>query len=82
MMKPTEHAGPGLNAAAELKRIITSSALALLLLSLAVFLDGPVSVLAWLLLAVTFLCMAYVVLASRQLLIHFRSQDHKADPND
>ena len=82
MMKPTEQIQHGVDVAVELKRITTSGALALLLLMLAVLLDGPVSILAWMLLAVASLCLAYVVIASRQLLIHFRSQEQKAEPHD
>jgi Ca2+/Na+ antiporter len=82
MTKPTEQVKQVVNVAAELKRIISSGALAFLLLMLAVLLDGPVSILAWMLLAVAFLCLAYVVLASRQLLVHFRSQENKVDPHE
>jgi Ca2+/Na+ antiporter len=82
MMQPTEQLKNGVDVAVELKRITASGALVLLLLMLAVLLDGPVSILAWMLLAVAFLCLAYVVVASRQLLIHFRSQEYKAEPHD
>jgi Ca2+/Na+ antiporter len=82
MMKPTEQIQHGVDVAVELKRITTSGALAFLLLVLAVLLDGPVSILAWMLIGVAFLCLAYVVIASRQLLIHFRSQEHKAEQHD
>jgi phosphatidylglycerophosphate synthase len=82
MMKPTEQIRQGVEVAAELKRIVTSGALAFLLLMLAVLLDAPVSFLAWMLLAVAFLCLAYVVMATRQLLNHFRSQERKAESHD
>ena len=82
MMQPTEQLKNGVDVAVELKRILTSSALAFLLLILAVLLDGPVSILAWMLLAVALLCLVYVVIASRQLLIHFRFHEHKAEPHD
>ena len=82
MMKPAEQIKPGVDVALEMKRITTSGALALLLLLLAVFLDGPVSILAWMLLAVAVLCLLYVVIASRQLFIYFRSQEQKAEPHD
>lgn len=82
MMKHSERIADSVDAAAELKRVIASGALAFLLLMLAVILDGPVSILAWMLLTVAFLCLAYVVLASRQLLIHFRSQDQKTEAHD
>ena len=81
-MTPTEELKHSIDVATELRRIITSGVLALLLLSLAVLLDGPVSILAWMLLAVAFSCLAYVVIASRQLLIHVRSQDYKAEPHE
>jgi hypothetical protein len=67
---------------AELKRILTSAVLAMLLLTLAAVIDSPVSILAWMLLAVAFLCLSYVVLASRQLMRHVRSQEHKAESHD
>jgi len=82
MMTPAEQINQGIDVAVELKRIIASGILALILLLLAVFLDGPVSILAWMLLAVAVLCLLYVVIASRQLLIHFRSQEQKAEPHD
>ncbi len=82
MMTPTEEINQGLDVAAELKRITTSTALAFLLLMVAVLLDGPVSILAWVLVSAAFLCLAYIFMASRQLLIQFRSQDNRADPND
>ncbi len=82
MMKPVEQTKKGIDPAAELKRIITSGALAFLLLMLAVLLDSPVSILAWMLLLPAFLCLAYVVLASRQLLIYFRSHNRKAESDD
>jgi Ca2+/Na+ antiporter len=82
MMKPSGKIEKGVDVAVELKRITTSGALALLLLMLAVLLDGPVSILVWMLLAVAFLCLVYVLIASRQLLIHFRSQEQKAEPHD
>jgi Ca2+/Na+ antiporter len=81
-MKPTEQIRQDVDVAAELKRIITSGALTFFLLMLAVILDGPVTILAWMLLASAFLCLAYVVIASRQLLIHFRSQDHRAESHE
>jgi Na+/alanine symporter len=81
-MTPTEEIKHSIDVATELRRLMTSGVLAFLLLSIAVLLDGPVSILAWMLLAVAFLCLAYVVVASRQLLIHFRSQDYKAEPHE
>ena len=81
-MTPTEEVKRSIDVATELRRIITSGVLAVLLLSIAVLLDGPVSILAWMLLAVAFLCLAYVVIASRQLLTDVRSQDNKAQPHE
>lgn len=82
MMTLTEEVKHSIDIATELRRIITSDVLAFLLLFLAVLLDGPVSILAWMLLAVAFLCLAYVVIASRRLLIHVRSHDYKVEPHE
>lgn len=62
----------------ELKRILASALLACLLVALSAALDGPVSILAWLLLAGGFLCLVYVVVASRHLLNYYRSQHDNA----
>jgi hypothetical protein len=82
MMKPGEPSGDAPDVATELKRIITISLLSLVLLLVAIALDTPVSILAWMLLAAALLCLMYIVLASRQLLIHLRSLDCKAEPHD
>jgi len=82
MIKPNNKTGQGIEVATELKRIVTTGILAILLLLLAVILDGPVSILAWMLLAAAFLCLMYVVLGSRQLLMYYRSQDHRAERNE
>lgn len=82
MMKPTQHTGHGIDVPAELKRIMASGALASFLLLLAILMDEPVSILAWALLAVAFLCLAYVLLAARRLLIHTRAQELKDDTHD
>ncbi len=82
MEKIGSDAQDGPDAATELKRIMMIGVLAALLLVVAVILDGPVSILAWLLLGTALLCIVYVVVASRILLLHFRSQAHKAGPHD
>lgn len=73
---------PDIDTAAELRRITISGSLSILLLILAALLDGPVSILAWLLLASALLCLVYVVIASRSLLLHVRSLDSKAETHD
>ena len=62
----------------ELNRIFVSSLLGCILLLLSVLIDGPVSVLGWVLFVVGFLCLTYVAVAVRQLMKHFRSQQHNA----
>ena len=66
----------------ELRRIYASALLACVMFVLSVVLDGPVSILSWLLLISGFLCLVYVVLATRRLLIYSRSLDHKAEPHE
>jgi Ca2+/Na+ antiporter len=65
--------------AVELKRIFTISLLALLLFGLSVVLDGPVTVLAWILTGAGLLCLVYLVVASRSVLNQNRSTSRKAD---
>lgn len=65
----------------ELRRIYASALLAGALFVISVVIDGPVSIFSWILLVSGFLCLAYVVLASRNLLIQFRSLDHKTEPH-
>lgn len=79
MTIPAGKSGPDVNRIEEVRRIYASALLACVLLVLSVLLDGPISILAWLLLISGFLCLTYVVLASRKLLIYFRSLDHKAE---
>jgi hypothetical protein len=82
MTPPTDQNGNGVKPAVELKRIAAMGFLALLLLVLSVFLDGPVSMFAWLLMAVAFLCLLYIIIASRTLMIHFRSHEHSTETHD
>lgn len=82
MTNPSGQTDPDVNRVDELRRIYTSALLACVLIVLSVVLDGPVSVLSWLLLISGFLCLAYVVLATRKLLIHFRSLVHKTEPHE
>ena len=63
----------------ELKRISTISLLAFLLFGLSVVLDGPVTVLAWILTAAGLLCLAYLVVASHSVLNQNQSKSRKAD---
>jgi hypothetical protein len=63
----------------ELKRISTISVMAFLLFGLSVLLDGPVTVLAWILTAAGLLCLVYVVVACRSLLKQNQSIFRKAD---
>ena len=66
-------------AALELERIFVIGIFAFVLFGLSVLLDGPITVLAWLLTAAGFLCLAYLIVASRHLLKHRNSQSPKAD---
>ena len=63
----------------ELKRISTISLLAFLLFGLSVVLDGPVTLLAWILTAAGLLCLVYLVVASLFVLNQNRSKSRKAD---
>jgi hypothetical protein len=63
----------------ELKRISVISIMALLLFGLSVVLDGPVTVLAWILTAAGLLCLVYIVVASRPILKKPQSPARKAD---
>jgi hypothetical protein len=65
--------------ALELWRFFIIGVLAFLMFGLSVLLDGPVTVLSWLLTAAGFLCLAYLIIASRYLLKHGNSQSPKAD---
>jgi Ca2+/Na+ antiporter len=82
MTNPSRLSDPEVNREEELRRIYISALLACVLFVLSVILDGPVSVLSWILLVAGFLCLAYVVFASRYLLIHSRSHDHKVEPHE
>ena len=80
--KTNSGAKSGTDPGVELKRITIAGAFAAVLMVLAIILDTPVSILAWLLLATSLLCIVYIVVASRILLIHFRSQDPEAELHD
>jgi len=82
MMESRENKETALNPSDELKRIFTMGVLALLLVALSLLLDGPVSLLAWLLILAALLCLVYILLASRNLMIHFRSLDHTTKSHD
>jgi membrane protein YdbS with pleckstrin-like domain len=81
-MRPYQEVVKRVDPATELTRIFVCAVLAFLLLVVSVTLDGPVSLLAWMVLAVAFLCLVYVLIASRYLLIHFRSQHNKVESHD
>ncbi|MCX6142402.1 MAG: hypothetical protein NTZ35_04210 [Ignavibacteriales bacterium] len=53
--------------------------MALLLFGLSVVLDGPVTVLAWILTAAGLLCLVYLVVASRSVLRKYRSPSRKVN---
>lgn len=78
-MTPSSSAQNIVHESTEVRRILASALLACLLFVLSVFLDGPVSILAWVLLAAGFLCLTYIVVASRYLLNHLRSQNQKTE---
>lgn len=82
MTKPSRESDPEVKREDELRRIYTGALLACVLFAVSVILDGPVSILSWTLLIAGFLCLSYVVFASRYLLIHSRSHDHKAEPHE
>lgn len=63
----------------ELKRISLISLMALLLFGLSAILDGPVTVLAWILTIAGLLCLVYLVIASRSVVNQQRPSSRKAD---
>jgi Na+/proline symporter len=63
----------------ELKRISTISVLAFLLFALSLIVDGPVTILAWILSAAGLVCLVYLVVVSRSILNQVRSKSRKAD---
>jgi Ca2+/Na+ antiporter len=65
--------------AVELKRIVSISLLAFLLFGLSVVLDGPITLLAWILTAAGLLCLLYIVVASLHVLNQYRSNSRKAE---
>jgi Ca2+/Na+ antiporter len=79
MMEPPQQDQGTHPEAVELKRISTISLLAFLLFGLSVVLDGPVTVLAWILTAAGLVCLVYLVVASRYVLNQNRSKSRKAD---
>jgi hypothetical protein len=82
MTSSPDQSEPDFNRVDELRRIYTSAVLACVLFLISVLLDGPVSLFSWVLLISGFLCLTYVVFASRNLLIRSRTQDHKAEPHE
>ena len=79
MVEPLQQDQALQSAVEELKRILVISLMALLLFGLAVVLDGPVTVLAWMLTAAGLLCLVYLVVASRSILRKYQSPSQKAD---
>jgi hypothetical protein len=63
----------------ELRRISLISFMAFLLFGLSVVLDGPVTVLAWILSAAGLLCLVYLVVASRTILRMYQSPSRKVE---
>ena len=82
MTNPSRQSDPDVHCFDELRRIYTSALLACVTIVLSVVLDGPVSMLSRLLLISGFLCLAYVVIATRKLLIYFRSPGHKTESHE
>jgi hypothetical protein len=82
MTNPSGKSDPDINRVDELGRIYASALLACVMIVLSVLLDGPVSILSWLLLISGFLCLTYVVVAARKLLIYFRSLDQNAETHE
>lgn len=66
----------------ELGRIRSSAVLAFLLLVCAAVLDGPVTILGWMLLGAGILCLLYVVLASTVFMKKTQSQLLLDESND
>ena len=79
MVEPLQQDQALQSAVEELKRILVISLMALLLFGLAVVLDGPVTVLAWMLTAAGLLCLVYLVVASRSILRKYQSSSRKVD---
>ncbi len=59
-------------------RILTVGVLALLLLVCFLLLDGPVSILGWILAGALILCLVFIVTAS----VDLRNHLHSIDPTD
>jgi hypothetical protein len=78
-MKPLQQDQETSPEAEELKRISTISQLAILLFGLSIVLDGPVTVLSWILSAAGMMCLMYIVVASRSVLFKNVSKTRKAD---
>lgn len=66
----------------ELKRIFATALLACALLLLSVVLDGPVTVLGWMLVVTGFICLIYIAVASGYLWKRLRPQNEKAEHHD
>ncbi len=82
MTNPAAHPEPEANRGDELRRIYINAVLACVMFAISALLDGPVSILAWLLLISGFLCLVYVILAVRKLRIYFRSLEQKAETHE
>ena len=82
MTNPVGKPEPDVNRGDELRRIYINAFLACILFAISALLDGPVSILAWLLFISGFLCLVYVILAVRKLRIYFRSLEHKAETHE
>ncbi len=76
-MSPSAKEPGTFQASAELRRVLASAILAFVLIGVSAILDGPVSLLSWMLLGAGFLSLFYVIVASLSLLKHFRSQNHR-----
>jgi Ca2+/Na+ antiporter len=79
MMEPLHQDQEIQPAAEELRRILLISLMALLLFGLSVVLDGPVTVLAWILTAAGMVCLVYLVVASSSILKKYQSPSRKVD---
>jgi hypothetical protein len=82
MEKKGNEAKDQVDVVTELGRIMLTGFLSIVLTVVALLLDGPVSILGWLLMVAALLCMIYVVVASRNLKLLSRSPDHKAEPHE
>jgi hypothetical protein len=79
MSSTNENPGVAPQVRDEIRRISIISVLALLLFGFASLLDGPITIMAWVLTAAGFLCIVYVIAASHSLLNKQQSTSRKAD---